>query len=79
MKIGLRYRAELAGLSWHLLADLEALVAALQVFARPSTALTAASAAAINSGDATTDAVIANLRTRVGELEVLLQSKGLLS
>lgn len=43
------------------------------------TALTAANASALNSGDATTDTVIANMRTRIGELESKLQSLGLLA
>lgn len=43
------------------------------------TALTAADAGVANSGDATTDGVIDNLRTRLGELETKLQSLGLLS
>lgn len=43
------------------------------------TALTAANAGAINSGDATTDAVIANMRTRINELETKLQALGLLT
>lgn len=46
--------------------------------ARPS-ALTASDATAINSGDAGTDDVIENLRTRVQELESKLQDLGLLS
>jgi hypothetical protein len=37
-------------------------------------ALTAANAGAINSGDATTDAVIGNMRTRINELESRLQA-----
>lgn len=37
-------------------------------------ALTAADAGTINSGDATTDAVIANMRTRINELEARLGS-----
>lgn len=45
---------------------------------RPA-ALTAADASAVNSGDATTDAVIGNLRTRVNELETNLKALGLLS
>lgn len=45
---------------------------------RPS-ALTAANGGTINSGDATTDAVIGNIRTRLGELETKLQALGLLS
>jgi hypothetical protein len=46
--------------------------------AKPS-ALTAANAGTINSGDGTTDAVIANMRTRINELETKIQSLGLLS
>jgi hypothetical protein len=37
-------------------------------------ALTAADASAVNSGDATTDAVINNMRTRINELEARLGS-----
>lgn len=43
------------------------------------TALTAADAGVVNSGDATTDGVINNIRTRVGELETKLQALGLLT
>lgn len=43
------------------------------------TALTAADAGAINSGDATTDGVIGNLRTRLGEIESKLQALGLIA
>lgn len=43
------------------------------------TALTAADASVVNSGDATTDTVINNMRTRINELETKLQSLGLLS
>ena len=43
------------------------------------TALTAADASALNTGDATSDAVIANMRTRIGELETKLQALGLLT
>lgn len=42
-------------------------------------ALTAADAGTINSGDATTDAVIGNMRTRIGELEAKLKALGLLA
>lgn len=42
-------------------------------------ALTAANASAVNSGDATTDTVIGNMRTRIGELEARLQSLGLIT
>lgn len=42
-------------------------------------ALTAADASAVNSGDATTDAVINNLRTRLNEVEARLKSLGLLT
>lgn len=45
--------------------------------ARPA-ALTAANAGTVNSGDAATDAVIENLRTRLGELETRLQAFGFL-
>lgn len=41
-------------------------------------ALTAADANTINTGDATSDTVIANMRTRIGELETKLQAYGLL-
>jgi hypothetical protein len=44
---------------------------------RPS-ALTAADSGTINSGDATTDGVIDNNRTRIGELETKLQALGLI-
>ena len=43
------------------------------------TALTSADASAINSGDGTTDTVIGNMRTRIGELETKLQALGLLT
>lgn len=43
------------------------------------TALTTADASALNTGDATSDTVIANMRTRIGELETKLQSLGLLA
>ena len=43
------------------------------------TALTAADASALNTGDATSDTVIGNMRTRIGELETKLQSTGLLA
>jgi hypothetical protein len=43
------------------------------------TALTAADAGAINTGDAGTDTVIGNMRTRIGELETKLQALGLLT
>ncbi len=46
--------------------------------ARP-TALTAADASALNTGDATSDTVIGNMRTRIGELESKLQALGLLT
>lgn len=46
--------------------------------ARP-TALTAADASALNTGDATSDTVIGNMRTRIGELETKLQALGLLT
>jgi hypothetical protein len=43
------------------------------------TALTAANAGALNTGDATSDTVIGNMRTRLGELETKLQALGLLT
>ena len=43
-----------------------------------ATALTAVDASAVNSGDATTDAVINNMRTRINELETKLSAYGLL-
>lgn len=43
------------------------------------TALTAANASALNTGDATSDTVIANMRTRINELETKLQALGLLA
>ena len=43
------------------------------------TALTAADANALNTGDATSDLVITNMRTRIGELEAVLQGQGLLT
>lgn len=46
--------------------------------ARP-TALTAADAGALNTGDAGSDTVIGNMRTRIGELEAKLQALGLLT
>lgn len=46
--------------------------------AKPS-ALTAANNGTINTGDATSDTIIANMRTRIAELESKLQSLGLLS
>jgi len=77
MTFGLRVRDAWMKLSPLVAADMDRLVAALQILTAPGAALTAANAGTVNSGDATTDAVIANLRTRVGELEALLQSKGL--
>jgi len=44
-----------------------------------ATALTAVDAGALNTGDATSDAVIGNMRTRIGELESKLQAYGLLT
>lgn len=44
-----------------------------------ATALTAAEAGAVNTGDAGSDTVITNIRTRVGEIEDVLQALGLLS
>lgn len=41
-------------------------------------ALTAANNSALNTGDATSDTVIGNMRTRIGELETKLQAYGLL-
>lgn len=43
------------------------------------TALTAANASALNTGDATSDTVIGNMRTRIGELETKLVALGLLT
>lgn len=43
------------------------------------TALTGKDAGAVNSGDATTDGVISNNRTRIEEIEVQLQALGILS
>lgn len=43
------------------------------------TALTAANGSALNTGDATSDTVIANMRTRIGELETKLQALGLIT
>lgn len=42
-------------------------------------ALTAADAGAVNTGDATSDTVIGNMRTRINELEARLQSLGLVT
>ena len=42
-------------------------------------ALTAADAGALNTGDAGSDTVIGNIRTRLGELETKLQAYGLLN
>lgn len=42
-------------------------------------ALTAADANALNTGDATSDTVIGNIRTRLGEVEARLQAHGLLA
>jgi hypothetical protein len=42
-------------------------------------ALTAADAGAIDSGDSTTDDVITANRTRIGEIETVLQALGLLT
>lgn len=42
-------------------------------------ALTAADAGVVNTGDATTDGVIDNMRIRIGELEARLQAHGLLA
>lgn len=77
MSLGLRHRDAWKHVSPLIASDMDRIVATLQAILAPGTALTAANAGTINSGDATTDAVIANLRTRVGELEALLQSKGL--
>lgn len=44
-----------------------------------ATALTAADAGALNTGDAGSDTVIGNIRTRLGELETKLQAYGLLT
>lgn len=43
------------------------------------TALTAANASALNTGDATSDTVIGNMRTRIGEIETKLKALGLLA
>lgn len=43
------------------------------------TALTAANASALNTGDATSDTVIGNIRTRLGEVETKLVALGLLT
>ena len=43
------------------------------------TALTAANAGTLNTGDATSDTIIANMRTRINELESKLQALGLLT
>lgn len=43
------------------------------------TALTAANAGTLNSGDATTDTIIGNMRTRINELETKLKALGLLA
>lgn len=43
------------------------------------TALTGANAGTLNTGDATSDTVIGNMRTRIGELETKLQALGLLT
>ena len=50
-----------------------------QVPGAPGAALTAANASALNTGDATSDTVIGNIRTRLGELEARMQAHGLLS
>ena len=76
MKIGLNYREHLYGLSPYLAEELDRLVSALQRFLSPGSGLTAENTGAANSGDATTDAVITNTRTRVSEIETLLRSKG---
>lgn len=44
-----------------------------------ATAPTAADASALNTGDATSDAVIGNMRTRLGEVITALQNLGLLN
>jgi len=44
-----------------------------------ATALTAIDASALNTGDATSDTVIGNMRTRINELETKLQAYGLLT
>lgn len=44
----------------------------------PGAALTAANATALNTGDATSDTVITNMRTRIGELEARLVAIGLI-
>lgn len=45
----------------------------------PADALTAAEAGAVNTGDAGSDTVITNMRTRLGEVEALLVANGLLT
>lgn len=47
--------------------------------AAPQTALTAANAGVVNSGDGTTDDVIEANRTRIGEIETKLVALGLLT
>lgn len=42
-------------------------------------ALTAANAGALNTGDATSDTVIGNIRTRVGEIETRLKAIGIIA
>lgn len=48
------------------------------VTATPS-ALTAANAGTLNTGDATSDTIINNLRTRLNEIEAKMQAMGLLT
>ena len=43
------------------------------------TALTAANAGTLNTGDATSDTIIGNMRTRINELETKLQALGLIA
>lgn len=57
----------------------DATVTADQFVATTPATLTTEDISTINSGDATTDDVIANLRTRLGELEAALQALGLLA
>lgn len=46
---------------------------------RSREALTAAAASAVNSGDATTDTVIGNIRTRLGQVETALRAFGIIA
>lgn len=75
---GLRFREAHARLSPLLAQELDVLVKGLQAQLRPRAAITATDTSTVNSGDATTDTVIDNLRTRLSELESRLQDAGLL-